>query len=47
LRDDYRRYRGKEFSLQEFHDRLMANGNAPLWVHRQLLMPGDKGKLLE
>ncbi len=47
LRDDYRRYRGKEFSLQEFHDKLLANGNAPLWVHRQLLMPGDKGKLLE
>ncbi|HKP11558.1 MAG TPA: DUF885 domain-containing protein [Blastocatellia bacterium] len=47
LRDDYRRYRGKEFSLQEFHDKLLQNGNAPLWVHRQLLMPGDKGKLLE
>jgi uncharacterized protein (DUF885 family) len=47
LRDDYRRYRGKEFSLQEFHDKILANGNAPLWVHRQLLMPGDKGKLLE
>ncbi|MFL6216090.1 MAG: DUF885 domain-containing protein [Blastocatellia bacterium] len=47
MRDDYRRYRGKEFSLQEFHDKLLQNGNAPLWVHRQLLMPGDKGKLLE
>jgi uncharacterized protein (DUF885 family) len=47
MRDDYRRYRGKDFSLQEFHDKLLQNGNAPLWVHRQLLMPGDKGKLLE
>ncbi|HEY9232341.1 MAG TPA: DUF885 family protein, partial [Blastocatellia bacterium] len=47
MRDDYRRYRRQEFSLQEFHDHLLANGNAPLWVHRQLLMPGDKGKLLE
>ena len=47
MRDDYRRYRRQEFSLQEFHDKLLANGNAPLWVHRQLLMPGDKGKLLE
>jgi uncharacterized protein (DUF885 family) len=47
LRDDYRRYRRQEFSLQEFHDKLLQNGNAPLWVHRQLLMPGDKGKLLE
>jgi len=47
MRDDYRRYRRQEFSLQEFHDKLLQNGNAPLWVHRQLLMPGDKGKLLE
>ena len=47
LREDYRRYRGKEFSLEEFHDLLLADGNAPLWVHRQLLMPGDKGRLIE
>jgi uncharacterized protein (DUF885 family) len=47
LRDDYKRYRKDEFSLQEFHDRLLLNGNAPLWVHRQMLMPGDKGKLVE
>ena len=47
LRDDYKQYRGKDYSLQEFHDRLLADGMAPLWVHRQMLMPGDKGKLLE
>jgi uncharacterized protein (DUF885 family) len=47
LRDDYKRYRKEDFSLQEFHDRLLSNGNAPLWVHRQILMPGDKGKLIE
>jgi uncharacterized protein (DUF885 family) len=47
LRDDYKRYRKADFSLQEFHDRLLSDGNAPLWVHRQILMPGDKGKLLE
>ena len=47
LRDDYKHDRNKEFSLREFHDRLLANGNAPLWVHRQMLMPGDKGKLIE
>ena len=47
LRDDYRRDRKEEFSLQEFHDRLLSNGNAPLWVHRQMLLPGDKGKLIE
>jgi uncharacterized protein (DUF885 family) len=47
LRDDYKRDRKSEFSLQEFHDRLLSNGNAPLWVHRQILLPGDKGKLIE
>ena len=47
LREDYKRYRKDDFSLQEFHDRLLSNGNAPLWVHRQILMPGDKGKLIE
>jgi len=47
LRDDYKRERKQEFTLQEFHDRLLSNGNAPLWVHRQVLLPGDKGKLIE
>jgi uncharacterized protein (DUF885 family) len=47
LRDDYKRERKDQFTLQEFHDRLLSNGNAPLWVHRQLLLPGDKGKLIE
>lgn len=47
LRDDYKRYRKDEFSLKEFHDLLLSNGNAPLWIHRQMLMPGDKAKLIE
>ena len=47
LRDDFQRDRKEEFSLKEFHDRLLLNGNAPLWVHRQLLLPGEKGKLIE
>ncbi len=47
LREDYRRYRKEEFSLSSFHDRLLSNGMAPLWVHRQILMPDEKGKLLE
>ena len=47
LRDDYKRSRGAEFSLQEFHDRLLSNGNAPIRVHRQLMMPGDRGRLIE
>lgn len=47
LREDYKRYRREDFSLQEFHDRLLSNGQAPIWVHRQMLMPGDRSKLLE
>ncbi|MFY9557677.1 MAG: DUF885 domain-containing protein, partial [Blastocatellia bacterium] len=47
LREDYKRDRKEEFSLKEFHDRLLSNGNAPLWVHRQMLLPGGKGRLIE
>lgn len=47
LREDYRRDRRSDFSLEEFHDRLLSNGLAPIRVHRQMLLPGDKGKLIE
>ena len=47
MREDYRRQHREDFSLQEFHDRLLANGQAPLWAHRQMLMPGDRSKLIE
>ncbi len=47
VREDYKRYHAEDFSLQEFHDRMLANGQAPIWVHRQMLMPGDRSKLLE
>ncbi|MEW6128881.1 MAG: DUF885 domain-containing protein [Acidobacteriota bacterium] len=47
LREDYRRFHKQDYSLQEFHDRLLSIGQAPLWVYRQALMPGDKSKLLE
>ena len=47
MREDYKRYRKGSFSLQEFHDRLLSNGLAPIWAHRRMLMPEDRGKLLE
>ena len=47
LRDDYKRNRRDEFSLQEFHDKILSNGLAPIWVHRQMLLPGDKGRVIE
>ena len=41
LRRDYAAAVGGRFSLREFHERVMTNGIAPWWVHRQLLLPGD------
>lgn len=47
LRDDYAAARGKDFFLREFHERIMTNGIAPIWAHRQLLLPGDSRNLLK
>ena len=41
LRDDYAKRRGAAFSLRTFHERIMSNGIAPIWAHRQLMLPGD------
>ncbi len=41
LRDDYQARLGAGFNLREFHERVMKNGIAPWWAHRQLLLPGD------
>lgn len=47
LRRDYQAARGKEFNLREFHERVMTDGIAPWWAHRQLLMPGDRGAVVD
>jgi uncharacterized protein (DUF885 family) len=47
LRRDYTEARGASFSLREFHERLMTNGIAPWWAHRQLLIPGDTRPVIE
>ncbi|HKY04383.1 MAG TPA: DUF885 family protein, partial [Blastocatellia bacterium] len=47
LREDYQRNLKDGFSLAEFHTKLFSTGQAPLWVVRQMLLPGDKGKLIE
>jgi len=47
LRRDYQAARGASFSLREFHERVMTNGIAPWWAHRQLLLPGDTGAVLQ
>jgi uncharacterized protein (DUF885 family) len=47
LRRDYQAAQGAAFNLREFHERVMTDGIAPWWAHRQLLMPGDGGAVIE
>ena len=47
LRQDYKTQQGKAFSLRTFHDTLLSNGNAPFWLHRQLMLGKDSGDVLE
>ena len=47
LRRDYAAARGSRFDLREFHERVMTNGIAPWWAHRQLLLPGDTSAVIE
>jgi uncharacterized protein (DUF885 family) len=47
LRTDYQAMRGPAFTLREFHERVMSDGIAPWKVHRELLLPGDHGPVLE
>ena len=45
LRDDYRKMRGEDFSLQEFHDRLMQQGGVPLKIIRKAMLGNDSPTL--
>jgi len=47
LRDDYKQQQGKSFSLKSFHDTLLGQGTAPVWLHRALMLADDTGDLLE
>jgi hypothetical protein len=38
LRDDYKKARGEQFSLHEFHDRFMQQGSVPIPVIRKALL---------
>ena len=41
LRRDYKEQMGGKYSLRGFHDAVLAQGNAPFWAHRRLLL-GEK-----
>jgi uncharacterized protein (DUF885 family) len=47
LRRDYAAALGDRFNLREFHERVMTNGIAPWAAHRELLLPGDTGRVIE
>jgi uncharacterized protein (DUF885 family) len=47
LRDDYKAQQGKAYSLRTFHDTLLAQGTAPFWLHRHLMLGGTGEDLLE
>lgn len=46
LRHDYAARRGAAFDLREFHERVMRDGIAPVAVHRDLMLPGDRSPAL-
>ncbi|HVT41068.1 MAG TPA: DUF885 family protein [Gemmatimonadaceae bacterium] len=47
LRADYAAKMGRQFDLRTFHERIMRNGIAPIWAHRQLLLPGDTAEVIK
>ena len=45
LREDYRKMRGNDFSLLEFHNRLMVQGGVPLKIIRKAMLGNDSPTL--
>ncbi|HZQ67062.1 MAG TPA: DUF885 domain-containing protein [Terriglobales bacterium] len=45
LRDDYRKMKGDQFSLLEFHDRFMQQGAVPLKIIRKTMLGDDSPTL--
>ena len=46
LRADYETTTQDKFSLKQFHDNLLGQGNLPFWMHREIMLDGS-GSLLE
>jgi uncharacterized protein (DUF885 family) len=47
LRRDVATALGAKFNLRSFHERIMTNGIAPIWAHRQLFLPGDTAAVIQ
>jgi uncharacterized protein (DUF885 family) len=47
LRRDYKDRQEGKFSLRAFHDAVLAQGNAPFWAHRRLMLDDAQDAVLE
>jgi uncharacterized protein (DUF885 family) len=47
LRRDYKEQLDGKFSLRAFHDAVLAQGSAPFWAHRRLLLTDATDAVLE
>ena len=47
LRRDYKEAQGGRFSMRAFHDAVLAQGNAPFWAHRRLMLGDASDAILE
>jgi uncharacterized protein (DUF885 family) len=47
LRRDYKAQQGGKYSLRSFHDAVLAQGSAPFWAHRRLLLDEKTDASLE
>jgi len=47
LRHDYQEQLAGKFSLRTFHDAVLAQGTAPLWAHRRLMLSETTDASLE
>ena len=47
LREDWQHLQGGKPSLRAFHDALMAQGSAPFWALRRLMLGRDAEAVLE
>jgi uncharacterized protein (DUF885 family) len=46
LREDYKKAKGADFSLETFHNEFVKQGGAPIKVIRQIMLPGNTGLIL-
>jgi hypothetical protein len=47
LRADCKAQQGSKFTLRGFHDAYLGNGTLPIWAQRKLMLPGDRGEVIE